>query len=145
MAVLVMSIAMVGVSTVLLSSMRMEGKISSGAVARALADEVLERGIRRLPGSVNEAGFWDGSHATAENPWSEGSETVGRTEYRYWITGEPVMNLRTGKPFGTDGAATANGLARMRATLRWTGTDEAYRLGHGKGEIVVSRLVNRAP
>ncbi len=144
-AVLVMSIALVGASTVLLSSMRMEKKVSSGAVARALADELLERGVRRLPGSVNESGFWDGTHATLDNPWSEGTETVGRATFQYWITGEPVMNRRTGKVFGTDGAATGNGLARIRVTVRWTGTEEEFRQGHGNLELVASRLVNRAP
>jgi len=144
-AIVVMSIALLGLGSVLLSSMRMQNKISSGAVARALAERLLERSVRALPGAINEDEFWAGVRSTSSNPWRHGKELVGRTNFEYWVTGESFINEVTGKPFGTDGGAAENNLARLVVRVRWSETDNGYRRGSGKLELVVSRLVNQVP
>jgi prepilin-type N-terminal cleavage/methylation domain-containing protein len=138
-ALAVMSIAVLGLGSVLVSGLKAQSKTEYSAVAHSVANRVLDRLVRRLQSMSNDdagASFWDADLSSEASPWTElgQSETVGNTVYEYLITATPVA-----------GFPSENGLKLVTVKVRWTDDGARVKAGTGKQEISATRLLNRRP
>lgn len=145
----VMSIALLGLVSVLVSGFKAQDKTSKSVVARSVASRVVDRTLRRL--ETSDAGqvetFWDADISTEALAWPEGTghDMVGNTRFSYFVTGVEVKNGGSGAPFGTDdGGGSGNRLKMMTVTVRWADDGGRAKTGGGQQQVVVSCLVNRS-
>lgn len=144
-ALAIMGIALLGLVTVLASGMKAQDKLSKSVLARSVASTVFERTVNEMgvssPDDVED--FWDQDVSSEQTPYRSGTEMVGNTAFDYVITATEVRGT-DGAPFGTATGQDGNRLKFMTVTVRWAADGAEAKVGTGKQEIKISRLLNRA-
>lgn len=141
-ALAVMSVAVLGLGSVMTSGLKAQDKIDKAVTARAVADQIMGRTVVTLADGddAESVRFWETADFDDDSPWQSGQQQVGTTLYDFTITGTEVLKDGT-KPLGSSNSS--NRLKRLAIKVAWSEQPNHERAGVGRQAIVISRLLNR--
>ncbi len=141
-ALAVMSLALMALVSVLVSSMRAQGKTDNFSTAHQVADQVQERlavSLQSLePGQANR--FWRAGSGESWSLTSPATVSVNGVDFSTSITSSPILS--NGALLGTQGG-DSNNLARL-VTVRVRWSEDSHKVGQGQQEISTLRLLSRS-
>lgn len=135
----IMSVALLGLLSVLVTGLRSEHSSSQRVAAQDLASQIMGRTcleIERLDENL-AADFWTTDYDQAEAPFRQGRED----EFRYLVLTKAVRRKDTGQRLGDSPGAHYNRLVKIDVLVRWQAPQNKGKADFS--EVSYSRLLNR--